>query len=91
MCPKRDEVRVWKGWYLAFAIYTLIQFQAPSELEKRVVTTLLTLMDGADENTARVVIIGATNRRNALDEALRRPGRFDREVEIGVYENLHRN
>lgn len=48
-------------------------------------------MDGADENTARVVIIGATNRRNALDEALRRPGRFDREVEIGVYENLHRN
>jgi AAA family ATPase len=53
-----------------------------------VVTTLLTLMDGAvgsDEETKsnRVVILGATNRPNALDEALRRPGRFDREVEIG--------
>ncbi|KAF8942484.1 Spermatoproteinsis associated protein 5 [Haplosporangium gracile] len=90
LCPKRDE--------------------AASEMEKRVVATLLTLMDGAsdkriptksgtnpdkddDDSTSaeettrkvpRIVIMGATNRPNALDEALRRPGRFDREIEIGI-------
>lgn len=82
-------------------------------MEKRVVATLLTLMDGAsdkripaktgtshlneddtnnnnpsaDETTKkspRIVVMGATNRPNALDEALRRPGRFDREIEIGI-------
>ena len=80
-------------------------------MEKRVVATLLTLMDGASDkripaksgtnnpneddtnNTSaeettkkppRIVVMGATNRPNALDEALRRPGRFDREVEIGI-------
>lgn len=58
--------------------------EAPSELEKRVVTTLLTLMDGANTESNRVVVIGATNRPNSLDEALRRPGRFDRELEIGI-------
>lgn len=58
--------------------------EAPSELEKRIVTTLLTLMDGANIEHNRVVVIGATNRPNVLDEALRRPGRFDREVEIGI-------
>ncbi|KAI8887498.1 AAA-domain-containing protein [Backusella circina FSU 941] len=58
--------------------------EAPSELEKRVVATLLTLMDGANTESNRVVVIGATNRPNSLDEALRRPGRFDREVEIGI-------
>ncbi|KAI8069245.1 P-loop containing nucleoside triphosphate hydrolase protein [Gongronella butleri] len=60
---------------------------APSELEKRIVTTLLTLMDGASEAEVvedRIVVLGATNRPNALDEAIRRPGRFDREVEIGI-------
>lgn len=77
-------------------------------MEKRVVATLLTLMDGASDkriparsgtnedgsnNTSaeetttkppRIVVMGATNRPNALDEALRRPGRFDREIEIGI-------
>ena len=52
-------------------------------MEKRVVTTLLTLMDGAT-SADRIVVLGATNRPNALDEALRRPGRFDREIEIGI-------
>ncbi|RIA96601.1 P-loop containing nucleoside triphosphate hydrolase protein [Glomus cerebriforme] len=58
-----------------------------NELGKRIVATLLTLMNGITSKKAqhdRVVIIGATNRPNALDQALRRPGRFDREIEIGI-------
>lgn len=55
------------------------------EVEKRVVATLLTLMDGmgADKGAERVFVIAATNRPNSVDPALRRPGRFDREIEIG--------
>ena len=53
------------------------------EVERRIVAQLLTLMDGL-EPRQNVVVIGATNRLDALDEALRRPGRFDREVVIGV-------
>ena len=53
------------------------------ELERRVVAQLLTLMDGL-EPRQNVVVMGATNRLNAIDEALRRPGRFDREIVIGV-------
>ncbi len=53
------------------------------EVERRVVAQLLTTMDGL-KSRGRVVVIAATNRPNALDPALRRPGRFDREVEIGV-------
>lgn len=49
----------------------------------RVVATLLTLMDGMDGG-GRVVVVAATNRPNAIDPALRRPGRFDREIEIGI-------
>eukprot|EP00842_Homolaphlyctis_polyrhiza_P004170 jgi/Hompol1/4754/HPOL_001239-RA len=70
LCPKRDE--------------------SANELEKRIVATLLTLMDGADSTSlstssqSRFVVIGATNRPNSIDEALRRPGRFDREIEIGI-------
>ena len=51
------------------------------EVEKRVVAQLLTLMDGLKER-GRIVVIGATNRIDAVDPALRRPGRFDREIEI---------
>lgn len=59
---------------------------AGGEVEKRVVATLLTIMDGmGQESQERVVIIGTTNRPNAIDPALRRPGRFDREIEIGLY------
>ncbi len=53
------------------------------EVEKRIVAQLLTLMDGL-KGRGKVVVIGATNRPNALDPALRRPGRFDREIELGV-------
>lgn len=53
------------------------------EVERRVVAQLLTLMDGMG-GRENVVVIGATNRRDAIDPALRRPGRFDREIEIGV-------
>jgi transitional endoplasmic reticulum ATPase len=53
------------------------------EVERRVVAQLLTMMDGLEER-GEVVVIGATNRVDAIDPALRRPGRFDREIEIGV-------
>ena len=53
------------------------------ETERRTVAQLLTLMDGL-KSRGQVVVIGATNRPDSLDPALRRPGRFDREIEIGV-------
>ena len=53
------------------------------EVERRVVSQLLTMMDGL-KSRGKVVVIGATNRPNSIDPALRRPGRFDREVEISV-------
>jgi transitional endoplasmic reticulum ATPase len=57
--------------------------QVHGEAEKRLVAQLLTLMDGLNSR-ANVVVIAATNRPDAIDEALRRPGRFDREIVIGV-------
>ena len=57
--------------------------QVSGEAEKRLVAQLLTLMDGL-EARANVVVIAATNRPDAIDEALRRPGRFDREIVVGV-------
>lgn len=71
LCPRREE-------------------GGGSEVEKRVVATLLTIMDGMGESNGeeqqeeRVVVIATTNRPNAIDPALRRPGRFDREIEIGI-------
>lgn len=53
------------------------------EVERRVVSQLLTMMDGLKAR-GKVIVIGATNRINAIDPALRRPGRFDREIEVGV-------
>lgn len=53
------------------------------ETESRVVAQLLTVMDGMGDN-GRIVVVGATNRPNSIDSALRRPGRFDQEVEIGI-------
>jgi transitional endoplasmic reticulum ATPase len=57
--------------------------EVSGDVEKRVVSQLLTLMDGIGSR-GKLVVIGATNRPDALDPALRRPGRFDREIEIGI-------
>ena len=57
--------------------------EVSGEVERRIVAQLLYLMDGLKAR-GKVVVIGATNRINAIDPALRRPGRFDREIEIGV-------
>ncbi|MBO8181983.1 MAG: CDC48 family AAA ATPase [Archaeoglobus sp.] len=57
--------------------------EVTGEVERRVVAQLLALMDGL-ESRGEVIVIGATNRPDAIDPALRRPGRFDREIEIGV-------
>ncbi|MBQ6349661.1 MAG: CDC48 family AAA ATPase [Methanobrevibacter sp.] len=59
------------------------------ETERRTVAQLLTLMDGL-KSRGQVVVIGATNRPDSLDPALRRPGRFDREIEIGVPDSEER-
>lgn len=60
-------------------------------VEGRVVATLLTLMDGMDDfadDEGKVVVVATTNRPNAIDPALRRPGRFDQEIEIGEFTPL---
>ena len=60
--------------------------EVSGELEKRIVSQLLTLMDGM-KSRGKVVVIAATNRPDSIDPALRRPGRFDREIEIGIPDN----
>ena len=57
--------------------------ETQGEVERRVVAQLLTLMDGLQAR-GQVIVIAATNRPDAIDQALRRPGRFDREIEIGI-------
>ena len=57
--------------------------EVTGEVEKRVVAQLLALMDGLRNTRSEVIVIGATNIPQNLDQALRRPGRFDREIEIG--------
>ena len=56
-------------------------------MDNRIVATLLTLMDGMDADQG-VVVIAATNRPNSIDPALRRAGRFDSEIEIGIPNKL---
>ena len=63
--------------------------KAQGEVEKRVVSQLLTLMDGL-KSRAQVIVMAATNRPNSIDAALRRFGRFDREVDIGVPDEIGR-
>ena len=60
------------------------------EVEKRMVSQLLTIMDGLKAR-GEVIVIGATNRPDSIDQALRRPGRFDREIEIGVPDKVGRS
>ncbi len=64
--------------------------EVSGDVEKRVVSQLLTLMDGL-ASRGKVVVIGATNRPDALDPALRRPGRFDREIELGIPDRTGRS
>ncbi|MCX6773207.1 MAG: CDC48 family AAA ATPase [Candidatus Micrarchaeota archaeon] len=63
--------------------------EVTGEVERRMVSQLLTLMDGL-KGRGQVIVIGATNRPNSIDPALRRPGRFDREVELGVPDRMGR-
>ena len=63
--------------------------EVTGEVERRIVAQLLSLMDGMSAR-GKVVVIGATNRVNAIDPALRRPGRFDREIEIAVPDRVGR-
>lgn len=64
--------------------------EVTGEVERRVVAQLLTSMDGL-QTRGNVIVIGATNREDAIDPALRRPGRFDREILIGVPDRAGRN
>ncbi len=64
--------------------------EVTGEVERRVVAQLLSLMDGMGAR-GNIIVIGATNRPNAIDPALRRPGRFDREIEIRVPDKNGRN
>jgi len=63
--------------------------EVTGEVERRVVSQMLSLMDGL-EARGKVIVISATNRPNAIDPALRRPGRFDREIEIKVPDKMGR-
>jgi len=63
--------------------------EVSGEVEKRIVSQLLTLMDGI-KSRGKVVVIAATNRPDSIDPALRRPGRFDREIEIGIPDDQER-
>ena len=63
--------------------------EVSGEVEKRIVSQLLTLMDGM-KSRGKVVVIAATNRPDSIDPALRRPGRFDREIEIGIPDDKER-
>ncbi|PIN93164.1 ATPase [Candidatus Pacearchaeota archaeon CG10_big_fil_rev_8_21_14_0_10_31_24] len=63
--------------------------EVQGEVERRVVSQMLTMMDGL-KSRGRIIVIGATNRINSIDPALRRPGRFDRELEISVPDKISR-
>ncbi len=66
---------------MCFVVY--FSPQTHGEVERRIVSQLLTLMDGLKQRS-HVIIMAATNRPNSIDGALRRFGRFDREVDIGI-------
>lgn len=84
IAPKRDKVRLFSP-PSSTPVHDLIFLcpQTNGEVERRVVSQLLTLMDGMKARS-NVVVMAATNRPNSIDPALRRFGRFDREVDIGI-------
>ena len=79
IAPKREKVSL----IIALVFMSLTRWQTNGEVERRVVSQLLTLMDGLKARS-NVVVMAATNRPNSIDPALRRFGRFDREVDIGI-------
>ena len=89
IAPKRDKVHM--TWFTSnLCIISLpppssltLSQQTHGEVERRIVSQLLTLMDGLKQR-AHVIVMAATNRPNSVDPALRRFGRFDREVDIGI-------
>lgn len=96
IAPKRDKVRCYLSSFPAFFLSSSLNedadchhslcaggSQTNGEVERRVVSQLLTLMDGLKARS-NVVVMAATNRPNSIDPALRRFGRFDREVDIGI-------
>lgn len=68
---------------LYFFTYNFFVQQTHGEVERRIVSQLLTLMDGLKQSS-HVIVMAATNRPNSIDAALRRFGRFDREIDIGI-------
>lgn len=68
---------------LYFFTYHFVVQQTHGEVERRIVSQLLTLMDGLKQSS-HVIVMAATNRPNSIDAALRRFGRFDREIDIGI-------
>lgn len=86
IAPKREKVALFVEAVALRAPhrYSLLHtVQTNGEVERRIVSQLLTLMDGL-KSRAHVMVIGATNRPNSIDPALRRFGRFDRELDIGI-------
>lgn len=81
-----------QGTAFCYIIPTISHPSAPlacpqGEVERRIVSQLLTLMDGL-KSRAHVIVMAATNRPNSIDPALRRFGRFDREIDIGVPDEI---
>jgi transitional endoplasmic reticulum ATPase len=101
IAPKREKASFFSSFFsnsenIYFVGKLLTQFfvfcfvlQTNGEVERRIVSQLLTLMDGL-KSRSHVIVIGATNRHNAIDPALRRFGRFDRELDIGVPDEIGR-
>ena len=94
IAPKRDKVRecVYVLLSVCHPVLSVCHpvmsvchpvLQTHGEVERRIVSQLLTLMDGLKQR-AHVVVMAATNRPNSIDSALRRFGRFDREIDIGI-------
>lgn len=76
-------------WLLMVVMRYVCREKTQGEVERRIVSQLLTLMDGL-KSRAHVIVMGATNRPNSIDPALRRFGRFDREIDIGVPDEVGR-